>query len=135
MKMKAKFAFTDEFAGRAINLVCAAYIDEYGRLLCDWDSLSKGQRKRLENFFGTMAAYYAKPIFVGWYGTNYTFDVCFDDDYTSNCKGFSESLEYCRHYIRCYNGTRESYFEDYNGGWVSIVCNETEERVYMELII
>lgn len=135
MKMKAKFAFTDEYSGRSINLVCATYIDENGTLYCDWDSLSKYQRKRLESFFGGMAAYYAKPIFIAWYGNEYTFDVWFDDDYNTNCKGFNESLEYCRHYIRTYNGSDESYFADYKGGWVSIRCNETEEQVYIERVL
>lgn len=63
---------------------------------------------------------------------NYTYDVVFNDDYDSNNKGMNESLEYCKEYIRQNNGTNHSYFEDYKGGIVSIVCNETGETVYEE---
>ena len=63
---------------------------------------------------------------------NYTYDVVFNDDYDSNNKGMNESLEYCKEYIRQNNGTNHSYFEDYEGGTVSIVCNETGETVYEE---
>lgn len=61
-----------------------------------------------------------------------TYDVHFNDNNDSNNKGFSETLEYCKHYIRHNNGTNESYFADYKGGTVSIVCNETGETVYEE---
>lgn len=61
-----------------------------------------------------------------------TYDVVFNDDYDSNSKGFRESVDYCKRYISNYNGTNESYFEDYKGGTVSIVCNETGETVYEE---
>lgn len=61
-----------------------------------------------------------------------TYDVVFNDDYDSNNKGFKYSLEDARGYIDSYNGTSESYFEDYKGGTVSIVCNETEETIYEE---
>ena len=61
-----------------------------------------------------------------------TYDVVFNDNYDSNNKGFRESFDYCKRYIKGYNGTNESYFEDYKGGTVSIVCNETGETVYEE---
>lgn len=64
--------------------------------------------------------------------TTYTYDVHFNDEYDSNNKGMTESLEYCREYIRQNNGTNNSYFADYKGGTVSIVCNETGETVYEE---
>ena len=68
-----------------------------------------------------------------YYGEDlYTYDVHFNNDTNSNNKGFSQSLEYCRGYIELYNGTDESYFADYKGGTVSIVCNETGETVYEE---
>lgn len=63
-----------------------------------------------------------------------TFDVVFNDEIASDCKGFHESYEYCKRYIDQYNGTAESYFGDYKGGTVSIVCNETGEEVYSEEI-
>ncbi len=61
-----------------------------------------------------------------------TYDVHFNDSNDSNNKGFRESFDYCKNYIEAYNGTNESYFEDYKGGTVSIVCNETGEEVYSE---
>jgi len=62
--------------------------------------------------------------------TNNTFDILFNGNCNSNNKGFSESLEYCQDYIKSHNGTNESYFEDYKGGMVSIICNETNETVF-----
>ena len=61
-----------------------------------------------------------------------TYDVQFDDDTACDRKGFAESLRYCWDYIIAYNGTDESYFADYKGGVVSIICNETGETVYCE---
>ena len=63
-----------------------------------------------------------------------TYDVQFDDDNNSNSEGWHESLQACKDYIESYNGTNESYFEDYKGGVASIVCNETGETVYEEII-
>ena len=64
--------------------------------------------------------------------TTRTYDVRFDDDTASNRKGWSQPYEECLYYIKHYNGTDESYFADYKGGVVSIVCNETDETVYSE---
>lgn len=62
-----------------------------------------------------------------------TYDVVFNDDTDSNSKNFTHaSLDECKEYIREYNGTNESYFADYKGGVVSIICNETGETVYGE---
>jgi hypothetical protein len=63
-----------------------------------------------------------------------TYDVVFNDDADSNSKGWSESYDYCLKYIKQHNGTKESYFADYKGGVVSIVCNETEETIYEEIV-
>ena len=63
-----------------------------------------------------------------------TYDVCFDNDNSSNNEGWHETYEYCKNYIEMYNGTNESYFEDYKGGIVSIYCNETGEEVYSERV-
>lgn len=63
-----------------------------------------------------------------------TYDVVFDDDTDSNNKGWHESYEYCKDYIAHNNGTDNSYFADYKGGTVSIVCNGTGEMVYSEEI-
>jgi hypothetical protein len=63
----------------------------------------------------------------GIYGVSY--DVVFHDNDSSNAKGFEESLQYCKNYIKNYNGTNESYFKDYKGGFVQIVNNATGEVV------
>ena len=63
-----------------------------------------------------------------------TYDVYFNDAENSNNKGFRASFEEAKSYIERYNGTNNSYFEDYKGGTVSIVCNETGETVYEEAI-
>ncbi len=63
-----------------------------------------------------------------------TYDVRFNDEEDSNSKGFRESFEYCKQYIEMYNGSNHSYFADYKGGTVSIVCNETGETIYEEEI-
>ena len=61
-----------------------------------------------------------------------TYDVVFHDAESDNNKGWEESYEYCMDYIKMYNGTNESYFEDYKGGVVAIICNETGDEVYIE---
>ena len=63
-----------------------------------------------------------------------TYDVFFNDNENSNSKGFEKSLKYCKEYIKANNGSNDSYFGDYKGGSVSIVCNETGETVYIEEI-
>lgn len=63
-----------------------------------------------------------------------TYDVHFNDETSSNSKGWQDTYQYCLDYIKAYNGTNESYFADYKGGIVSIYCNETEEDVYTEVI-
>ena len=60
---------------------------------------------------------------------NKTYNIVFNDSENSNDKGFAISLEDAKSYIERNNGTNESYFADYKGGTVSIVCNETEETI------
>jgi hypothetical protein len=59
-----------------------------------------------------------------------TYDVVFTDSKSADCKGFKESLTYCKNYIRRFNGTNHSYFADYKGGIIAIVCNETNQVVF-----
>lgn len=61
-----------------------------------------------------------------------TYDVIFNDDNASNGKGWNETMQYCVDYVKNTNGSNESYFADYKGGMVSVVCNETDEVVYEE---
>jgi hypothetical protein len=61
-----------------------------------------------------------------------TYDVVFNDDENSNSKGFAVDLDSAIAYIQANNGSNFSFFADYKGGTVSIVCNETGETVYQE---
>jgi hypothetical protein len=63
-----------------------------------------------------------------------TYDVYFNDSENSNNKGFKLSIEQCQDYINRYNGTTDGYFADYKNGYVSIICNETDEVVFEEPI-
>lgn len=62
------------------------------------------------------------------------YDVVFNDDNDSSSKGFNADKEYCIDYIKHNNGTNESYFADYKGGIVEVVCVETGESVYTETV-
>lgn len=59
-----------------------------------------------------------------------TYDVHFNDNESSNNKGFRKTLRDAKEYIMVHNGSNNSYFADYKGGTVSIVCNETNETVF-----
>ena len=59
-----------------------------------------------------------------------SYDIVFNNEDNSNNKGFETTIDDCKSYIKQFNGTNESYFEDYKGGTVSIFCNETEETVF-----
>lgn len=68
------------------------------------------------------------------YWPNYTFDVQFDNEILSNSEGFNISYKDCKDWISFYRNDNSTYFGDYKGGTVSIVCNETGETVYSEPI-
>lgn len=59
-----------------------------------------------------------------------TYDVVFNDDEKSDRKGWRATFEECKDYIETYNGTNESYFEDYKGGVVAIVSNTTSDIIF-----
>lgn len=63
-----------------------------------------------------------------------TFDVIFNDDFNSNSKGINGTYEECMDWIDNNRGDEATYFGDYKGGVVSIVCNETGEFLYNENI-
>jgi hypothetical protein len=67
--------------------------------------------------------------------TPLTYDVYFNDENSSNNKGFNYSFEDCMNYIETYNGTEESYFKDYKGGTVSIFCNKEEVVIFETEVI
>ena len=66
--------------------------------------------------------------------TQHTYDVVFNDDNASNSKGWHDTFEYCKNYIESNNGTNNGYFADYEGGTVSIYCNETDDEVYSQMV-
>jgi hypothetical protein len=61
-----------------------------------------------------------------------TYDVHFNESNNGNSKGFEMTIEDAKNYIRSNNGTNNSYFADYKGGTVSVVCNQECETVYEE---
>ena len=61
-----------------------------------------------------------------------TYDVVFNDNENSNSKGFAVSKKEAIAYIKENNGTDTSYFPDYLGGLVGVICNETGKVVYLE---
>ena len=63
-----------------------------------------------------------------------TYDVVFNDDESTNAKGMKATKEDAIYYVQHYNGTNESYFADYKGGVVQVVCNETGDVVYEETV-
>ena len=63
-----------------------------------------------------------------------TYDVFFNDESDSNNKGFQYTEQEAKDYIKMWNGTNESYFKDYKGGTVSVICNRTGDVVHEELI-
>ena len=63
-----------------------------------------------------------------------TYDIFFNDDNNANNLGFKQTLEFCLNFIHLHNGSNESYFLDYLGGKVSILCNETCVCEYEEVI-
>lgn len=64
-----------------------------------------------------------------------TYDVHFNDNYESNSKGFDMTFEDAKNYIKSNNGTNNSYFAEYKGGTVSVVCNQNSKTVYEEEVI
>lgn len=75
-----------------------------------------------------------KNVLFKNYRSMRTYDVFFNSDTSSDNKGFNSSYEYCLNWIQVNNGTDHSYFADYKGGTVSIVCNETGETVYEDSV-
>lgn len=66
--------------------------------------------------------------------TTKTYDVVFNDASDSNNMGFTSSYEACLSWIEANRNDGSTYFGDYKGGTVSIVCNETGEEAYSEEI-
>lgn len=61
-----------------------------------------------------------------------TYDVVFNDDCNSNSKEIHGTYEECMNWIEFNRHDNSSYFGDYKGGTVSIVCDQTGEFIYNE---
>jgi hypothetical protein len=66
------------------------------------------------------------PVICSAVPEDATFDIQFDDEANSNNKGFALSIDAALNYLRAADRS-QSYWPDYIGGTVSIVCNETGE--------
>ena len=100
------------------NIECKLFLNNSDKILL----LSDIEANKIENE--------PKFEYYDFVTTNCTYDVHFDDENNSNCKGWAISLAECKDYIDSYNGTNESYFADYKDGTVSIYCNELAETVF-----
>lgn len=60
--MKAKVTLTDNYSGRHINIICevdnVASTGQEDQYAYNPSNLSKRQRRRIEDYFGKVAAYY-----------------------------------------------------------------------------
>lgn len=63
-----------------------------------------------------------------------TYDVVFNDDSNSNAKGIHGAEDECMGWIESNRHDSSTYFGDYKGGIVSIVCDQTGDVVYEECI-
>lgn len=63
-----------------------------------------------------------------------TYDVIFNDSCDSNSKNIHDTIEECMSWIHANRHDDSTYFGDYKGGTVSIVCDQTGETVYEENI-
>lgn len=57
--MKAKVKLTDDYSGRSINVVVNLENYELDRFGFTFESLTRRQRKKIEDFFGHQNAYYS----------------------------------------------------------------------------
>ena len=63
-----------------------------------------------------------------------TYNVVFNDESSSNDKGFELSMDEALDWIKANESDETSYFNAYKGGTVSIVCNETGRTVFSQNI-
>ena len=63
-----------------------------------------------------------------------TYDIQFHSSESSNSKGFAMTKEQAIQYVNQHIASKESYFFDYKGGVVQVVCNENGEVVYEKSI-
>ena len=64
----------------------------------------------------------------------HTYDIQFDSQRGKERRGWRVGCNACMKYIDNCNGRGERYMTPHKGGYVSIVCNETNEIVYITKI-
>ena len=79
-------------------------------------------------------ATFGRLVFSHGDAINGTYDVVFNDDSDSNNVGIHGSYSECMSWIENNRNDRTTYFGDYKGGTVSILCEELEEYVCEESI-
>lgn len=63
--MKAKVQLIDTYSGRSINIIVNLVEDDYyGDYRFSFESLTDNQRKKIENYFGKINAYYTKSEII-----------------------------------------------------------------------
>ena len=77
---------------------------------------------------------FKRETHVKLYQVMKTYDVIFNDSFDSNSKGIHGSIEECMNWIDNNRSDKSTYFGDYVGGTVSIVCEQTGKTVYEETI-
>lgn len=65
--MKAKVKLIDKYSGRSINLISELEENFCGNYEFTFDCLSKGQRKKIEDFFGKYNAYHTDIEIIRYY--------------------------------------------------------------------
>lgn len=63
-----------------------------------------------------------------------TYDVVFNDSHSSDSKNIHGTIEECMIWIKNNRNDKSTYFGDYVGGTVSIICEQSGETVYEEEI-
>lgn len=63
-----------------------------------------------------------------------TYDIQFHNNENSDSKGFAMTKEQALQYVHQHINSNDSYFADYKGGVVQVVCNENGEVVYEQAI-
>ena len=65
--MKAKVRLTDTFSGRSINVISELVNTEADKYEFTFENLSDGQRKKIEDFFGSVNAYHTEAEIIKSY--------------------------------------------------------------------
>lgn len=70
--MKAKVQLTDTYTGRSINIIVNLINYEFDKYGFSFETLTDNQRRKIENYFGKLNAYYTKSEIIKYYN-NYRY--------------------------------------------------------------